>query len=106
MGARTKNNWTKSIGPKLTRTKSSWTKSIVHQDKKYFMFLFEQIGTYGSTNIKNTFYINIYNFLHIYQLSNLTQSYSMPYSLEEVLVLQLQLTVASHVLPLITLNYI
>ena len=61
---------------------------------------------------ENTFYINIYNVLHIYQLSILTQSYSMPYSLEEIFhtfptilhgstkVLQLQLIVTFHVLPL------
>ena len=28
IGVWTKSNWTKGIGPKMTRTKSNWTKSI------------------------------------------------------------------------------
>ena len=83
-GIRTKNNWTKSIGLKITMSKLNWTKSIAHKDIKYFMLYLKQLGTHVSNNIKNTFYVNIYNFLHIYQLSNLTQSHSIPYSLEEV----------------------
>ena len=47
-------------------------------------YCLKRVGTYVSTNFKNTFYINIYNFLHIYQLSNLTQSYSMLSSLKGV----------------------
>ena len=58
---------------------------VLHTGTKSILYFYlKQIGTYVSTDIKNAFYINIYNFLHIYQLSNLTQSNSMPYSLEEV----------------------
>ena len=63
----------KVLVQKITRTKSNWTKSIAHLDKKvFYVFILKQIGIYVSTNIKNTFYINIYNFFHIYHLSNIT----------------------------------